>query len=466
MKTRIISFTILIFFTLFSPLLAAMYYVDAADGSDLNRGTAQNTPFRTIQKAANTIIAGDTVIVLAGTYNERITETTSGSPGKPITYEAAGNVYCRGFTLSNGCDYVTIKGFDINPTQDDNVDGQGVFIGSGSQYIIVDGCTIHDAPRSGVKLYPDSSNCTVRNCTISYVWLCGIDVYGSSHTIEKNDISHILQYPPEYASPPSWTDADGMHFMGENHVLRGNKIHNILRSDGNSTAHIDNFQIIGPVTDCVIEGNYFNIYREGMGEQGAMISDYKGAVKNLTIKNNIFVGACTIVLEKVSSYGLNNIRIINNTFYGGSYYSVQLKGCTYATVQNNIFYDCGAGTRGYVYVQSASVPTSTIGNNNIYSSTGSPSTWAGGSFTIPAKGDQWDIDPKIANVGSEDFTLLPDSPCINAGISFSDVADDFYGNQRPIGSGHDIGACEYTKNSAADTIPPTSPSGVRASMIN
>jgi len=459
MKTTIVLFAGLFFLNIFSPLLAATYYVDVDKGSDQNIGTSQYTPLRTIQKAANILSAGDKVVVLAGTYNERVTETTSGSRDNPITYEAAGNVYCRGFTLAGGCDYVTIKGFDINPTQDDNEDGAGVFIGSGSEYIIVDGCSIHDTPRSGVKLYSNSSNCTVRNCTVSYVWLCGIDVYGYNHLIENNDVSHTLQRPNEYASPPSWTDADGLHFMGSNHVIRGNWVHDIVRSDNNATAHIDSFQIIGPAIDCVVEGNFFNVYREGMGEQGAMISDYTGAINGLTIKNNIFDGACTIVLERVSDYGLNNNRIINNTFYGGSYYTLQIKGSTNTTVRNNIFYDCGGGSNGYVYVQSVSASTVNIGNNNVYNSTGSPGTRSG-YFTIPAPSDQWDIDPKVANVGSDDFTLLPDSPCIDAGINLPDVTNDFYGNQRPIGSGYDIGACEYTNATVTDREPPAPPTAV------
>jgi hypothetical protein len=42
----------------------------------------------------------------------------------------------------------------------------------------------------------------------------------------------------------------------------------------------------------------------------------------------------------------------------------------------------------------------------------------------------------------EDFVTPPNSPCVDAGITLSDVIDDFLGNHRPQGAGYDIGAYE------------------------
>jgi pectin methylesterase-like acyl-CoA thioesterase len=63
----------------------ATYYV-ATTGLDTNPGT-QTAPFQTIQKAADVVQPGDTVIVKAGTYRERVTMKTSGMAGKPITFQ-------------------------------------------------------------------------------------------------------------------------------------------------------------------------------------------------------------------------------------------------------------------------------------------------------------------------------------------------------------------------------------------
>jgi hypothetical protein len=65
---------------------ASTYYV-AASASDSNPGT-EALPWRTIQKAADTLQAGDTVLVRAGTYNERVIPQRSGAAGLPVTYAA------------------------------------------------------------------------------------------------------------------------------------------------------------------------------------------------------------------------------------------------------------------------------------------------------------------------------------------------------------------------------------------
>ena len=82
-------FLVFLFLAVFgsaASVYAAIYYV-AKGGSDSNPGTEEQ-PWLTIQKAADTLQAGDTVYVKAGTYNETVTPANSGSAGNYITYEA------------------------------------------------------------------------------------------------------------------------------------------------------------------------------------------------------------------------------------------------------------------------------------------------------------------------------------------------------------------------------------------
>ena len=51
---------------------AATFHVDALNGNDANNGSLA-TPWRTLQKAANTMASGDTAFVRAGTYREMVT---------------------------------------------------------------------------------------------------------------------------------------------------------------------------------------------------------------------------------------------------------------------------------------------------------------------------------------------------------------------------------------------------------
>ena len=63
------------------------YYVDTANGNDSNAGL-KGKPFKTIQKAANTVKAGDEVIIAAGDYRENVTFNVTGTKDKPIVFRA------------------------------------------------------------------------------------------------------------------------------------------------------------------------------------------------------------------------------------------------------------------------------------------------------------------------------------------------------------------------------------------
>ena len=106
------------------------FYV-ASTGNDANDGSA-NSPWKTIQQAADSVQAGDTVIVRAGSYAGFILgwdTPTAGTASKPITFmadpnAAPGSVIINarnsktytGIDLEPGCDYITIQGFAIQGT--------------------------------------------------------------------------------------------------------------------------------------------------------------------------------------------------------------------------------------------------------------------------------------------------------------------------------------------------------------
>lgn len=67
------------------PCALGVDYFVATTGNDANPGT-ETLPWRTVQKAADTMVAGDTVFIRAGTYVERVTPTQAGTDGGYITY--------------------------------------------------------------------------------------------------------------------------------------------------------------------------------------------------------------------------------------------------------------------------------------------------------------------------------------------------------------------------------------------
>jgi len=111
---------------------ATTYFV-ATNGVDTGVGTSTNSPWRTIQKAANTPAPGDTVFVRGGIYNEEVTFNVSGSatggritfqsyPGETAIVDGAGltvppAAYAAGLFEFTTSSYLVIQGFEIRNYQ-------------------------------------------------------------------------------------------------------------------------------------------------------------------------------------------------------------------------------------------------------------------------------------------------------------------------------------------------------------
>jgi len=101
-------FTVIFFLFAIMPMICVgnvratgnTYYVSVTGDDYTGTGTQAN-PWRTIQKAASVMPAGDTCIIRAGTYRETVIPAHSGTPGNPITFRAADgeNVVVSGLDL-------------------------------------------------------------------------------------------------------------------------------------------------------------------------------------------------------------------------------------------------------------------------------------------------------------------------------------------------------------------------------
>jgi len=60
----------------------------APDGSDQNSGIERAQAWKTVSHAAATAAPGDTVLIAAGTYTEKVRVRTTGDTGKPITFKS------------------------------------------------------------------------------------------------------------------------------------------------------------------------------------------------------------------------------------------------------------------------------------------------------------------------------------------------------------------------------------------
>src|SRR5690348_7764029 len=133
-----------------APAAAAVttLYVGGAGCSDSGSGTSSQ-PFCTINKGATVATAGQTVLVAAGTYPERVTVAHSGTAGAPIVLRPAGGPVtvsdaANGFVLS-GRSYVTVSGFNVEDTT-----SYGISVSSSSN-VVISGNTVTGSgePASG-----------------------------------------------------------------------------------------------------------------------------------------------------------------------------------------------------------------------------------------------------------------------------------------------------------------------------
>ena len=77
------------------------YHV-ATTGSDANAGSL-SAPYRTVQKAADRMVAGDVCLIHAGTYRETVKPANSGREGSPLVFTA----YQDDEAVINGCESLT-----------------------------------------------------------------------------------------------------------------------------------------------------------------------------------------------------------------------------------------------------------------------------------------------------------------------------------------------------------------------
>jgi len=211
--------TVICLFGLFlsmGQLFADTYYVSVS-GDDTYAGTATNTAWRTIQKAADSVVAGDTVYVKAGDYgNENVVMGTDGTSSAKIIFEGYQNTpgddpdlgYEYGDSLDsavmpllagtnrtaaakntaitlNSRSHLIVKNFQIqNYTH--GVMGWSLQNSLIENVVVIDiGDTNHIYRGDGIKIGSLAYNNTIRGCVVVNACAEGIMVVGSSNIVES-----------------------------------------------------------------------------------------------------------------------------------------------------------------------------------------------------------------------------------------------------------------------------------------
>lgn len=399
---------------------ANTYYVDQshASASDSNLGT-QTQPWLTIKHAAQTVQAGDTVIVKTGTYNERIGLPTTGTPGNKITFRAEPRrtVNMWGFDTA-GADYLRIEGFNITTALTGWTETRGIFIRS--DYVEIVDNYFYDIKNEAIQAFwekPWPKGIYVADNRI-YKSAMGIVASGKDWLIENNEIERLY-----YTS--GGATLDYTRFFGENIIFRNNYFHGTTVAEIGPGSHVDGFQTFDNngeyARNILIEGNVLRDFHQGFMGQ----ANFYHNSSNITFRNNIFTDSWSwgLAIE-----GIRNVVVVHNVFANIANNGVGFSNTSSGLVKNNIFYDAGSN-----YWASA---TSTVeGGYNILNREGHPNYIEATDIIV---------DPLFVDVNplSYDFSLQATSQAIDAGVDVG-VTVDIDGNLRPQqGGGVDIGAYE------------------------
>lgn len=436
-----------------APAGSATYYVDdSASANDSNNGLTPSTAWRTLQKAANTVVAGNIVEVLDGSYSRFTINGKNGTAGNPIVFRALGT----GAVINSGTS---------SSTSPDNRDSIKITF---SSYIVIHGLRTQNSYRAGCRV-DYSPNVTVQGCVFANggTWGCFTDYSDDCHLIGNECFGSQREHGIYHSNG------------GDRAIIAGNYCHN--NAAGGIQINADPQSIVGGggthedgiCEQCIIERNW--CVDNGGGSAavpGASPAVAGGgaclnfaSIRNCDIRNNLLrtqYNQSGIVLWDDGNaqggvgpgYGSMNNRVYHNTVTLGAgvtrHCFVLSNGSTGNTIRNNV---CVAGARGIFEVTTDSMSGLIESHNVFYKPSGWPfatdettsntySTLANWVTFSGQGANDLTTQPLFANIATDDYSLTAGSPGLDDGLNSVGVTGTYDGASRPQGGGYDRGCFE------------------------
>jgi hypothetical protein len=279
------------------PVSTGPIYYLSPSGNDANVGT-QSAPWRTIQKAANTVSAGATVILMDGSYEEpEIAMKRSGTASAPITFQAQ-HKWLAIVSSVSGCQpgislyasYITLKDLRLSVSSRNA------------------NCTIYTSANVHVRAW-NSVNPTPSNPTTGYAGFHAIGLKA-----DNANRSEGLKSNQDFTMIENSEIAHSLELFGSlNSVIRNN----IITGQGGSSVSIF---AKGGVRNAQIYGN--TIHNKASNANGIIIGGFSCDTCHFDTSTNI---------EAYNSVAYNNV-IINES-------SGQMAGLTFQGAKDSAFYN-------------------------------------------------------------------------------------------------------------------------------
>ena len=336
---------IFLLFLLSTGFTQNVYFV-AMEGDNSNPGTFEK-PWKTIQYAVNHVQAGDILNIIAGTYNERISISASGTEQSPIViknYEndlVKINASNKSFALViDGCQYIVINGLTIFGTKGSNNESCNVYLKNQSSHITIQECNIYNGKygilNSNIWTGHELTHISIINCEIHNNRQQGIRILGTK-TLECNNI--LISGNNIYDNGYAKTGGDGEWGVGiyikcDSSIIENN---NIYHNNGEGI-FMDSFSDSHCHHNIVRINHIYNNGWNGImfaGQDFCLIYDNKIHDNGWNFQQNALHG---IYLAQTDHTIIFNNEIYNHT--NGS--AVRLEG-NFNVVRDNHFYNNGTG---------------------------------------------------------------------------------------------------------------------------
>jgi parallel beta-helix repeat protein len=437
------------------------YYV-ATNGNDANSGLIITQPWHTLQHAADVMSAGDTAYVRAGTYQENVTLTISGTLGSPITFSA----YPNEAVILDG-------GHSLNSAFETSFSDPDPHVSN----ISINGFTIQSYQSFGIVAWSINDRFTLTNLIIQNNGSEGIRLSNSDGSTIQNvlmqnneggfDCTPIL---PGDLSDPGCTNLHIADVQAINNGTIGDTGTDAFAVEKGSGILIERSLATGG------PGDGFDMKGDNVTLSRVTAHDTRNNIKlwgkNSTAINAVAYDAhadANLVLTQGGSYTITNSTIANMT--GDAYLAVigDVSGAAITTpvqIRNTIFYNDNISNTGTLVWFGPEVNLITSTNNlyfNPYRTTDvicadyppfDPETCfsdddINAHVWIDANSQY--TNPLFVNPGGKNFHLSLSSPAIDAGTSIGAPSIDRDG--LPRAGSIDIGAYESWIPSAWIYLP-------------
>lgn len=425
---------------------AATYCVDRShpQASDFNPGT-EVAPWKTIQHAASTLVAGDTVYVKAGTYPERVTVANSGAQGREIVLAAY-------------------------PGQTVTIDGTGIEVPEYSGLLEVRGISdvrvrgFHVTksgphPTSAGIQVEDSIRITIESNHTSQTASSGILIWSSSDVVvDGNEIESPMTLGTNSRNE-CITVGRTTRFEVRNNEVHDNsqeRGEGICLKDGSTFGsahhnHVHDVPAVGIYIDAWTEHThdidvYSNRVHNVRGTGITLASEQGGLLEHIRVFNNISYSNLNLGFEVssccIAQHPMSDLQVINNTFWNngvtwGGGLGVSHQQWSGLVIRNNAV----AGNLSFeMDAEEVDMRAAAIDHNLVGASHGYPGEFCGTDCQTG--------DPLWVNPAGGDFHLLSGSKAVDNGSPSGAPAFDFDGRARPSGRAFDIGAYEHPSAAA------------------